>query len=138
MLIDTRLTFSASQALTASAASTDRIDLETDRDIGPGRTLYLVMNVEVAADATTGNETYQVTLQTDTSGSFPSPADLVTRAIDAGDLSAGSLHVIPVPLTNERFLRVYYTLGGTTPSMTVTTWLTDQEPQAWRALPGAL
>ncbi|GAB5471749.1 MAG: phage protein [Rhodospirillales bacterium] len=137
MLIDSRLVFSDAQALTASAASTDRVDLGQDRDIGPGRTLYLVIAVQEAADATTGNETYSFALQTDSSAGFGSATTLVSRSISAAELTAGSQHVLPMTLTNERYLRLYYTLGGTTPSVTVTAWLTDQEPQAWRALPGS-
>ncbi len=137
MLIDSRLEFSDGQALTGSAASTNIVDLGQDRDIGPGRTLYLVLTVDVAADTANGNETYAVALETDSSAAFSSETVLVSRTIAAADLSQGSQHVIPVTLTNERFLRVNYTLGGTTPSVTVNAWLSDQEPQAWRALPDA-
>ncbi len=137
MLIDSRLEFSDGQALTASAASTNIVDLGQDRDIGPGRTLYLVLTVDVAADGTTGNETYAVALETDSAADFSSATVLVSRTIAAADLAAGSQHVIPVTLTNERYLRVNYALGGTTPSVTLNAWLTDQEPQAWRALPDA-
>lgn len=137
MLIDSRLEFSDGQALTASAASTNIVDLGQDRDIGPGRTLYLVLTVDVAADSGTGNETYAMALETDSSAAFASASVLVSRTIAAADLDQGSQHVIPVTLTNERYLRVNYTLGGTTPSVTVNAWLTDQEPQAWRALPDA-
>lgn len=138
MLIDSRLEFSDGQALTASAASDNIVDLGQDRDIGPGRTLYLVISVDAAADDANGNETYAVALETDSTAGFGSATMLVSRAIAAGDLAQGSQHVIPVTLTNERYLRVAYTLGGTTPSVTLNAWLTDQEPQAWRALPGAL
>ncbi len=137
MLIDSRLEFSDGQALTASAASTNIVDLGQDRDIGPGRTLYLVLSVDVAADYGNADETYAVALQTDSAAAFSSATTLVSRTIAAAELAAGSQHVIPVTLTNERYLRVYYTLGGTSPSVTVNAWLTDQEPQTWRALPDA-
>jgi len=138
MLIDSRLEFSDAQALTETAASTNLVDLGGDRDIGPGRTLYVVLTVDVAADFTTGNETYAVALQTDDNVGFSSAVTLASRSIAAAALAQGSQHVIPVTLTNERYLRLNYTLGGTSPTVTVSAWLTDQEPQTWRALPGEL
>ncbi len=137
MLIDSRLEFSNAQALTASAASTNVVDLGQDRDIGPGRPLWVVITVDVAADSTTGDETYAIALETDDNAGFSSATTLLSRTIAAADLFLGSQHVIPVTLTNERYLRLAYSLGGTTPSLTVNAWLTDQEPQIWRALPDA-
>lgn len=136
MLIDSRLEFSDSQALTATAVSTNVVDLGSDRDIGPGRSLYLVLSVDVAADGANGNETYAVALQSDDDAGFGSPSALVSRSFAAAELAKGSQPVIPLPLANERYLRLSYTLGGTSPSVTLSAWLTDQEPRSWRALPG--
>ncbi|WP_406568642.1 Bbp16 family capsid cement protein, partial [Burkholderia cenocepacia] len=47
MYIDSLLEFSRAQALSASGASTNIIDLGSDRDIGPGRPLWVVVAVAV-------------------------------------------------------------------------------------------
>lgn len=123
MFIDAQNLFSDSQALTATAASTNLIDLGVDRDIGVGEPLAVVLTVEVAADATTGNETYQVDVETDDNSSFSSASVIARRIPTAAELALGTVMVIPLPNTNERYLRLNYTLGGTTPSVTLTAHL---------------
>lgn len=136
MYIDKRLEFSVAQALTATAASTNVVDLGSDRDVGPGRPLWVVVQVDVAADGTTGDETYSAALQTsNTEGS--GYADIATVSVARGT-AAGSRYVIGVPYTNQRYLRMNYTLGGTTPTVTLSAFLTDQEPQSWTAYPDAI
>lgn len=138
MLIDSRLEFSDGQALTATAASTNVINLSQDRNIGPGRTMYVVLTVDVAADYTTEDETYAVAVQTDDNAAFSSATTIASRTIAAADLAAGAKHVIGFPYANEQYLRLNYTLGGTTPSVTLNAWLTDQEPESWTAMPDAI
>lgn len=125
MITDAQLLFSDAQALTASAASTNYVDLTKDRDIGVGRPLAVVITVDVAADYTTGNETYAVAVQTDDNSSFSSATDLVSYTFVAADRAAGAKIVIPFPHTNERYIRLYYTLGGTTPTVTLTASLVE-------------
>lgn len=137
MIIDTRMEFSAAQALTATAASTNVLDVrQNHRHIGRGRDLYLVVQVKVAADGTTGDEIYNVALQTDSVENFASPTTLVSFPIPAGAV-AGTRFVHRIPDTNERYLRLNYTLGGTTPSVTVDAFITDQEVASFEALPDA-
>lgn len=139
MIIDKRLQVSAQQALTATAVSTDVIDLGSLRLIGPGDPLWWVIASRVAADFTTGDETYQVSVQTDDASNFPSQATLVsTPAMNGNTLPLGKLIVIPMTFTNERFLRLNYTLAGTTPTWTVDAWLTNQDPQSWIAIADAI
>ena len=136
---DKRLTFTESQALTASAALADVVDLRQDRDLGPGQPpLYWVVQALVASDRTTGDETYSFTLQTDDNPSFSSPTVVDTITFPAAVVAAGSVFAHPLPAnvgSNERYLRVSATLGGTTPSVTVASHLTNQHPQAWQAMP---
>lgn len=134
MIIDSRLEFSDAQALTASAASTNYIDLTVSRNVGVGYPLYLVCTVDVAADYTSANETYAIAIESDDNSSFSSATAQVSRTIAASALTAGSKHVIPVPNTNERYMRVYYTLGGTTPSVTISAFLTEHEPEVWTSI----
>ncbi|MDR8077840.1 hypothetical protein KPA96_19480 [Burkholderia cenocepacia] len=138
MYIDSLLEFSRAQALSASGASTNIIDLGSDRDIGPGRPLWVVVAVAVAADNTTGDETYSIALQTDDNAAFSSPTTIATVAPAAASLPAGARLVIGMPFANERYLRLNYTLGGTTPSVTLNAFLTDQDPSSWQAYPDGI
>jgi len=122
-IIDAQLEFSKAQALTATAASTNQIDLGAARDVGSGEPMYVVVTVDVSADHTTGDETYQIDVQQDDNSSFSSATTLLSKVITSTDLTAGSLHVIPLPQNTEQYLRLNYTLGGTTPSVTLNAYL---------------
>lgn len=138
MYIDSLLQFSNAQALTATAVSASNVDLGSDRDIGPGRPMWVVVAINTAADNTTGDETYSIALQTDDNASFTSPTTIATVVPAAATLTAGTRVVLGMPYANERYIRLNYTLGGTTPSVTVTAWLTDQEPSSWQAYPDGI
>ena len=120
-IVDVEGEFSDSQALTATAASTNLIDLGVDRDMGRGVAMCAMITVEVAADFTTTDETYEFQFQTDDNDSFSSPTTLTTIAIAAASLTAGSVHILPLSLFNDRYIRMNYVLGGTTPTVTVST-----------------
>jgi hypothetical protein len=122
-MIDSKLLLSDAQALTATADSTNSVDFSSDRDIGRGEAWAMVMVVDVAADFTTGDETYTFAIETDDNSSFSSATTLFSTAILAASLTAGSQHVFPLGITNERYVQAVYTLAGTSPSATVTTYL---------------
>lgn len=137
MIIDSLLAFSDSQSLTATAASTNSIDLSSDRDIGPGEPLWLVVTSEAAPGGT--SPTLAISIETDDNSSFSSATTLATHTtLAAADFGAGTKVVIPWPMTNERYCRVKYTCGGTSPTFTVSAWLTSQEPTSWVAQPDAI
>lgn len=117
MIIDAELQLSDAQALTATAASTNLIDLGVDRDIGKGEPLALVITVDVALAGT--SPTFQPAIQTDDNAAFSSATTLLTGQSYSA-LAAGAKIVLPIPDTNERYLRANYTLGGTSPTITVT------------------
>ena len=123
MYIDGQLLFSDAQALTSTGASTNVIDLSIDRNIGVGESMAVVVQLDVAADDANSDETYSVAVQTDTVENFASPTELGTITITRGD-AAGTRYtfLIPKDTTPERYLRLNYTLGGTTPSVTVTSF----------------
>ena len=127
MYIDAQHLFSDSQALTASAASTNLIDLGGDHNVGIGEPMAVVINVEVALDDTTGDETYVFTVEADDNSGFSSAATIATKTATRGDV-AGTKYVLPIPADTsaEQYLRVYYTLGGTTPTGTVSAFLIPQ------------
>lgn len=133
MILDSQLQFSAAQALTVTAVSTNVIDtgamfagaVEADRNYGIGEPMGVLISVIVAADFTTTDETYRFDLQTDTVVGFGTVVTISQSTIVAALLTAGSQHVIPIPGDRRmsRFVRMNYTLGGTTPSVTVTAFL---------------
>lgn len=126
MYVDAQQLFSDAQALTGTAVSTNLIDLRSDRDIGRGEPVGVLIQVDVAAKTSDGNETYQFDLQTDDNDSFSTATVLARRIIDKASLTKGSRWLIAVPLDNERYLRLNYTLGGTNPTITVTAFLQPQ------------
>ena len=123
MILDSLLKFSDAQALTATADSTNVIDLSNDRDIGIGEPMALVVTVGVAADFTTGDETYQFQLETDDNAAMTSSTVIGSVTVAAANLTVGDKVVIPLGHSNERYLQVLYTLGGTSPSVTVDAFL---------------
>lgn len=124
MYVDSEQAFSTAQALTGTAASTNYIDLGSDRNIGKGEPLAVVIDVGVAADTTTGDETYQFDVETDDNTGFSSARILSRRAYTNAQAvaelkPAGARVVMPLGHDNERYLRLNYTLAGTTPTITV-------------------
>lgn len=124
MYIDAQNLFSDAQALTGSAASSNVIDLGVDGNLGIGEPMVVVVSLDAAADDANGDETYQFDLEFDDNGSFTSASVVASRTFARGS-AAGEKFVLAVPAdqSGERYLRLSYTLGGTTPSVTVTAFL---------------
>ncbi|BBS33371.1 MULTISPECIES: Bbp16 family capsid cement protein [Enterobacter cloacae complex] len=114
MILDKLLMFSEAQAVTASAASTDVIDLSpidgTRRDIGVGYPLEFWATVNTTATAA-GAATLNVQLQTSPDNStWTTLYDSGTLALAA--LTAGKrLFSAKVPAGVQRYLRVNYVVG---------------------------
>lgn len=122
MIFDRQTLFSDAQAITADAASTNVIDLGpiasgVTRDVGKGKKIPLVIQVVEAFNTLTSLE---VKVQVDSTDAFSSPKDVATSgAIALADLKAGkrfSIDVIPRG-TDERFMRLYYDVTGTAPTL---------------------
>lgn len=130
MLLDGETQFSNRQALTATAVSTNYIDLQDTgtrqlsgtkltRDIGGwGRDLL----VQVTQDFV-GGTSVQVQVQVDDNPAFTTPRVTgQTAAVPVADLKAGyrfSLHDFPIG-TNERYVRLNYVVVGTPTAGNVT------------------
>lgn len=126
MNLDSTLQFSDAQALSSvgSTISTNAIDLTDSREIGIGEPMALLVVITVAADFATTDETYQFVLQTDSTDSFSSPTTVVDSGAINGDLlTAGKRVVLPMGFTNDQFLRVNNVLAGTTPLVTIDSFL---------------
>lgn len=119
MITDALLQLSAAQAVTASAVSTNTIDLGTNRDVGAGEDLYAVFNTDVAALAA-GAATVQFQVITSASPALTSPNVISqTDLIPKSDLTVGRkpivlcinpsvLNALPI---GQRYLGVQYTVG---------------------------
>ncbi|WP_095110436.1 Bbp16 family capsid cement protein [Pseudomonas sp. Irchel 3E20] len=116
MITDRLNTFSNAQVVTATAASTDVLDLgplthgNTRRDIGAGEPIYLVVAALTAA-AAAGAATTNIQLQTsDNNSTWVTLFDSGPLAL--ADLPAGARPVqVAVPRGVRRYLRVNYLIG---------------------------
>lgn len=124
MYVDKQAEFSDAQAVTATAISTNVMDLISNssgknplRDIGTGEDVYLVVLTQTAATDTSSDATLTVTLESD------STVDLATSAtvhFSTGALAfaafspAGTvLAAVKLPQGNyERYLGVRYTVAA--------------------------
>jgi hypothetical protein len=126
MIRDAENIFSTSQALTATAASTDVIDLGANGDLGRASMRFRAS----VATAFSGGTSVQFVLQTDDNSGFSSATALFTSAaIAVASLTAGAVVVdIPVPSTTERYLRVNYVVVGTPTAGAVDAFLVLDTP----------
>jgi len=129
--VDSRLELSSAQALTASADSTNVVDLtQTARQVGAGKPLFVHFNVTVAADFTSGDETYQFNIATGSAASLGTV--LVERIMLSTDLTAGANFSMAFPAEKVlRYIGVEYVLAGTSPTVTVDAYISDQEAYSW-------
>lgn len=116
MRTDALLQLSSAQAVTASAVSTNTIDLGEDRDIGSGRDLYAVVNVDETVTAA-GAATVTVQVIASASSDLSNPTVLSQSGpIPKADLVAGRKPIVvpiaPGALTSlpigQRYLGVNY------------------------------
>lgn len=138
MYIDSQLLFSDAQALSATGLATNVIDLSASRALGAGEQLCVAFQVDAAADQGTGDETYQFDIEYASNAGITTARQLIGRRIfqagtptapneDADLLVPGFIFYINIPVSSiseaNRYLAVRYTLSGTTPSVTVTSFL---------------
>ena len=118
MILDNQTLLSNDQAITATAASTNTIDLApiasgVARDIGKGKPIPLLVQVTEAFTAA-GAATLAIDLQVDDNSSFSSPKTVASIPATAlASLVAGAqfnMDYIPRG-TNERYMRLYYTVA---------------------------
>ena len=121
--LDTQLQFSDAQALSATGNSTNTIDLSVARQIGSGESLVVAINLDVAMGGTT--PTLQVTLKYDNNAT---PTTVVATSQTLSAPGAGTKIFLPVPQgISGRYMMLTYTLGGTSPTATVTAVLTSED-----------
>lgn len=127
MIFDLTTMFSNAQAVTASAASTDILDMgvpgrvfgaaaDLVRDYGKGQ--GLIINLQVVEGFNTLTS-LTFALQCDDNAAFSSPKTLIEQTVPLARLIAGfKSGIVAVPSgANERFLRVFYTVTGVAPTL---------------------
>ena len=130
MILDLQTLFSDDQALTTSAVSTNVIDLGATgtpplggsalvRDIGPGTPIDIL--IQLTADAGGTSPTLSAVLEMDDNEGFASATTVATSGTLASGTQGDRLSIRWIPDgTSERYIRLSYTTGGTTPTHTVT------------------
>lgn len=114
MLLDQQALFSAAQAITATAASTNVIDTGSNKDIGKYGDIPLLIQVVEAFNNLTS---LTVTVQTDDNSAFSSAVDVLTMTIPLASLVLGyKSPVITLSMKMERYIRLNYTVTGTAPT----------------------
>lgn len=126
MYIDAQALLSDAQAFSSDAVTTNAYDTgSADNNLGTGEPLGVFIQVDVAADFTTGDETYQFNFIQSSNANLSSADILCSIVRTAAQLTAGSTHVLPIPAgaITKRYLGVAFDGGGTTPTITATIFI---------------
>lgn len=137
MLTDAFLQLSTAQAVTASAVSTNTIDLGMARDVAPGTALYAVFQVDQTVTAA-GAGTVNFQVITSAAAALTSPTVIgASGDIGKAELTAGR-RLIAVPLgpsvlaaapNGQRYLGANYVVGtGPLTAGAFTATITDTMP----------
>ena len=130
MIFSKQHMFSESQAVTTTAVSENIIDLGAagtplgapttiGQDIGKGRPIPILVQLDVAAGGT--SPTLDVTLEIDDNEGFSSATVVDSAPQVAGGVAGQRVALFYIPEgTNERYVRLNYTTGGTFPTHTIT------------------
>jgi hypothetical protein len=102
---------SSAQALTASAASEDYVDLGADGDGWAG--LQVVVSSPTILDSAGDAATLTISIESDTDAGFATnlKKHLLTDAIPESELTAGIIAKIPLPFGIQRYVRLDYDVG---------------------------
>lgn len=102
MILDSSLQLCLAQAVTATALSSNVIDIGSARNIGAGEDLYLYIQTNIAATAG-GNATVNFQLQTSTASAMNNPVTLLdSGAIPIASLGGNSCLKLKLP-TSQAF-----------------------------------
>lgn len=105
------------QAITADAYSTDTIDLSTARDIGEGKSLYMVFTVITAFN---NLNSLDLEVVGSANANLSSHTVLAETNVLLADLTVGKQYVVRIPpqiaSLGQRYLGARYDVNGTAPS----------------------
>lgn len=138
MNTDAQTKLSDSQALTATALSSNVYDLGAVIAMSNGEPMAVEITVEVAADQTSSDEDYTFAVEFASDAAMTANRqEVASRTYESGTptapaqnadlLVAGYKVVLPIPNASlddvNQYLGVRYTLGGTTPTITVSAYI---------------
>lgn len=128
MILDKLTEVALAQAFTSDAATGSSYDLgntTVKRDIAVGQGVSLCWFVTVAADFTTGDETYEFQVIQSANADLSSPDILGQRTVLASGLTVGAIveQIIPPGAITKRYLGGFFNGGGTTPTLTASSYL---------------
>jgi hypothetical protein len=108
----------AGQTISATGGTTDKYDGNTH--LGKGEPMGAEIIV-TAIDAASADETYTAQLRHDADSAFGSPTTIGPVLTIPRTITAPKTYVLAIPAheTGEQYWDVVFTLGGTTPSITV-------------------
>jgi hypothetical protein len=142
MILDKELLFADKQAVTASAAAQNIIDLgpliggsgvNLIRDIGAGEPLWIFLSSGAQAVAPAG-ASVSVTLDTSDTEAMGAPISLGTVILTPAGIGAGALYVARLPPANyHRYLRATFTVTGGPITQGAFTLGITWDVQLWRA-----
>jgi hypothetical protein len=114
MIFDAHNQFSDAQAVTATAASTNLLDLGAVRNLGAGENLYVAVVCDVAMTDSGSDSTLTVTVETDDNASFSSATTAQTVGTFAALSAIGTSLIARLSPTaiNERYMRLKYTTAN--------------------------
>ena len=147
MILDERAEFADATALDTSGTGTnlvgDVMDLEQVRDVGQGKTTYLVLQVTTAV---AGGTSVQFVLASDAQAAITTGGTesrhYLSDVFAIADLVAGFTMVIPLPMGDvaasvtpyERYLGILQVSVGTHTAGAINAFLT-LDPYGWRSYP---
>lgn len=114
MILDAQNRFSNEQTVTTGSDSgvfsTDKIDLGSERKIGAGENLYVVVVCDKAMTSSGNNDTLTVDLYSDTATAFDSPTFKQNIGVFPAASPAGTRIVARInpDVLNERFIGLRY------------------------------
>lgn len=133
MIMDAQLVFSENQAITASANSTNVIDLSDVRDIGIGEELWLGVQVTETFADSGSDSTVALSLITDDNAAMSSPATVRSLNTLAALTPAGTIYWYRIPpetlVAYQQYIALAYAVaGGNLSAGKITAFLT-RDPQ---------
>ena len=113
MILDEQNLFSDNQAITATAASTNVLNLGV-REIAFGTPVELFVQITEDFNNLTS---LKITVQTSATENFSTAVDLIDQTILLANLKKGTVSSLKfLPKSNLGYMRLYYTVTGTAPS----------------------
>lgn len=122
-IMDALLLLSDAQAFSIDAYTTNTVDLlAANREIGTGQPLALMFTIDVAADFTTGDETYTFQFVQSVNADLTSHDVVASATWTAAQLAAGEVLSIDIPqgTPNKRYIGGRFDGSGNTPTVTAT------------------